>query len=181
MKTEHRAKPAATLALVVIAGLAVLTLAGLARAEEHSKALAVKRSDGESLKQLSAELLDSRAQLEVDLAHPLSPTDQEFCRVAATIATLPVEILEPQLWSIWSTGQKATVDRLEALMGESIADVNSLRPLLDSAVAGIATGGEKDLHDVVLSVEMESLAFDLAVQIRNRLVEAYSEVFRMQV
>ncbi len=51
----------------------------------------------------------------------------------------------------------------------------------DSAVAGIATGGEKDLHDVVLSVEMESLAFDLAVQIRNRLVEAYSEVFRMQV
>ena len=47
--------------------------------------------------------------------------------------------------------------------------------------ADIATGGEKDLHDVVMSVEMESLAFDLAVQIRNRLVEAYSEVFRMQV
>ena len=51
----------------------------------------------------------------------------------------------------------------------------------DSAIADIATGGEKDLHDVVMSVEMESLAFDLAVQIRNRLVEAYSEVFRMQV
>lgn len=51
----------------------------------------------------------------------------------------------------------------------------------DAAVADLATGGEKDLHDVVLSVEMESLAFDLAVQIRNRLVEAYSEVFRMQV
>ncbi|MCK9486258.1 MAG: flagellar hook-basal body complex protein FliE [Dehalococcoidia bacterium] len=51
----------------------------------------------------------------------------------------------------------------------------------DGAVADLATGGERDLHDVVLSVEMESLAFDLAVQIRNRLVEAYSEVFRMQV
>lgn len=51
----------------------------------------------------------------------------------------------------------------------------------DSAVADLATGGDRDLHDVVLSVEMESLAFDLAVQIRNRLVEAYSEVFRMQV
>lgn len=51
----------------------------------------------------------------------------------------------------------------------------------DGAVADLATGGDRDLHDVVLSVEMESLAFDLAVQIRNRLVEAYSEVFRMQV
>jgi flagellar hook-basal body complex protein FliE len=51
----------------------------------------------------------------------------------------------------------------------------------ESAVADLAVGGEQDLHDVVLSVEMEAMAFDLAVQIRNRLVEAYSEVFRMQV
>jgi flagellar hook-basal body complex protein FliE len=51
----------------------------------------------------------------------------------------------------------------------------------DTAVADLATGGERDLHDVVLAVEMESLAFDLAIQIRNRLLEAYSEVFRMQV
>ena len=51
----------------------------------------------------------------------------------------------------------------------------------DTAVADLATGGDRDLHDVVLSVEMEALAFDLAVQIRNRLMEAYSEVFRMQI
>lgn len=51
----------------------------------------------------------------------------------------------------------------------------------DGAVADLATGGDRDLHDVVLSVEMEAMAFDLAVQVRNRLVEAYSEVFRMQV
>lgn len=51
----------------------------------------------------------------------------------------------------------------------------------DAAVADLATGGERDLHDVVLAVELESLSFDLAVQIRNRLLEAYSEVFRMQV
>lgn len=51
----------------------------------------------------------------------------------------------------------------------------------DAAVADLAVGGNRDLHDVVLAVEMESMAFDLAVQIRNRLVEAYSEVFRMQV
>lgn len=51
----------------------------------------------------------------------------------------------------------------------------------DAATTDLAVGGERDLHDVVLAVEMESLSFDLAVQIRNRLVEAYSEIFRMQV
>lgn len=51
----------------------------------------------------------------------------------------------------------------------------------DRGVADIATGGDKDLHDAVLSVQMESLTFDLAVQIRNRLVDTYQEMFRMSV
>jgi flagellar hook-basal body complex protein FliE len=51
----------------------------------------------------------------------------------------------------------------------------------DDAVSKLATGQDNDLHDVMLSVESEGLAFDLAVQIRNRLVDAYSEIFRMQV
>ncbi len=51
----------------------------------------------------------------------------------------------------------------------------------DAAVVDLAVGGEMDLHDVVLAVEMESIAFELATQIRNRLVDAYQEVFRMSV
>jgi flagellar hook-basal body complex protein FliE len=51
----------------------------------------------------------------------------------------------------------------------------------DDAISKLATGQDNDLHDVMLSVESEGLAFDLAVQIRNRLVDAYSEIFRMQV
>jgi flagellar hook-basal body complex protein FliE len=50
-----------------------------------------------------------------------------------------------------------------------------------SAMTDLAVGGEMDLHDVVLAAEMESIAFNLAVEIRNRLVDAYSEIFRMQI
>src|SRR3954470_1502719 len=51
----------------------------------------------------------------------------------------------------------------------------------DRGVTDIATGSDKDLHEAVMSVQMESLTFDLAVQIRNRLVDTYQEMFRMSV
>jgi len=65
--------------------------------------------------------------------------------------------------------------------GQVLSALSGSSAEADQAIADLATGGDRDLHDVVLAVEMESLAFDLAVQIRNRLLEAYSEVFRMQV
>lgn len=51
----------------------------------------------------------------------------------------------------------------------------------DRGVEDLATGDERDLHDVVLAVEMESLSFELALQIRNHLVDGWNEVFRMSV
>lgn len=64
---------------------------------------------------------------------------------------------------------------------ELLSSLGQTSTQADGAMGDLATGGDRELHDVVLAVEMESIAFDLAVQIRNRLVEAYSEIFRMQV
>lgn len=65
--------------------------------------------------------------------------------------------------------------------GQLLADLTNSSQQADTAINGLSTGANTDLHDVVLSTQFESLAFDLAVQIRNRLVDAYSEIFRMQV
>jgi flagellar hook-basal body complex protein FliE len=45
----------------------------------------------------------------------------------------------------------------------------------------LATGQATDLSSVVTSVERASLEIQLATQVRNKAVEAYQEVFRMQV
>ena len=50
-----------------------------------------------------------------------------------------------------------------------------------NALTDLTAAREMDLHDVVLAAEMESLAFNLAVEIRNRLVDAYGEISRMQI
>ncbi len=44
-----------------------------------------------------------------------------------------------------------------------------------------ALGDDVDIHDVMIATQTESLAFQVGLQVRNKLVEAYQEVFRMQV
>jgi flagellar hook-basal body complex protein FliE len=45
----------------------------------------------------------------------------------------------------------------------------------------LATGQATDVSSVVMSVEKASLEVQLATQIRNKLVEDYQDIFRMQV
>ena len=65
--------------------------------------------------------------------------------------------------------------------GDLLNGLGGLEQDAEAALADLAVGGEQDLHDVVLAVEMESIAFELAVQMRNRLVDAYQTIFRMSV
>jgi flagellar hook-basal body complex protein FliE len=65
--------------------------------------------------------------------------------------------------------------------GELLDGLGAVEGDAGSALTDLAVDGGRDLHDVVLAVEMESIAFDLAVQIRNRMVSAYEEIFRMAI
>jgi flagellar hook-basal body complex protein FliE len=65
--------------------------------------------------------------------------------------------------------------------GGLLASLTGAQQSAENAMVDVATGSDGDMHNAVLAVEMESLQFDLAVQIRNRLVDAYQEMFRMSV
>jgi flagellar hook-basal body complex protein FliE len=86
----------------------------------------------------------------------------------------------PDLGSIASGGAVENGDGSGGF-SQILDGLNEAALAADDAVTDVAVGGDADLHDVTLAVELESLAFDLAVQIRNRLVDAYQEVFRMQI
>jgi flagellar hook-basal body complex protein FliE len=48
-------------------------------------------------------------------------------------------------------------------------------------VQRLAVGDVDNLHQVMISMEEAKLDFQLALQIRNKLLEAYQDVIRMQV
>ncbi|KAA0889738.1 flagellar hook-basal body complex protein FliE [Oryzomonas rubra] len=64
---------------------------------------------------------------------------------------------------------------------ELVSKVNDLQTQSDQAIQGLATGENKNLHEVMISMEKASISFQFLAQVRNKAVEAYQEVMRMQV
>ncbi|MBS4021294.1 MAG: flagellar hook-basal body complex protein FliE [Dethiobacter sp.] len=70
-------------------------------------------------------------------------------------------------------------DFAEALFN-AVKDVNHLQLKADELTEKMVLGQIDDVHQVMLAAEKAKLALQLTVQIRNKLVEAYQEVSKMQ-
>jgi flagellar hook-basal body complex protein FliE len=67
------------------------------------------------------------------------------------------------------------------MLGQAVNQLQAISNNADSKVNAMATGQNVDLSDVMLALQSESLAMSLTTQVRNKAVEAYQEVFRMQM
>ena len=69
--------------------------------------------------------------------------------------------------------------------GDTLAQaMNNLKDLHDQAevkMANFAAGGDVDVADVMVSMEKASMATELAIQIRNKFLDGYQEIIRMQI
>lgn len=51
----------------------------------------------------------------------------------------------------------------------------------DSIAQNIATGGDASVQELMTSMTKAQLSVDLLVQVRNKAIEAYQEIMRMQI
>jgi flagellar hook-basal body complex protein FliE len=65
-------------------------------------------------------------------------------------------------------------------LGSAIQQVNNLQSTAEQKVTDLLAGTGQDVHAATLSVERASLAFDLMLQVRNKVVSAYQEISRLQ-
>jgi len=67
------------------------------------------------------------------------------------------------------------------MLKTSIAEVNQAQISADHASEQIAAGETKNLHGAMIKLEEADISLRLMVQVRNKAVEAYQEIMRMQV
>ena len=67
-----------------------------------------------------------------------------------------------------------------ATLRDAISQVNNLSDASDQKVADLIKGGQGDVHNVMIAVEKADVAFQLMMQVRNKIVNAYQEVSKLQ-
>jgi flagellar hook-basal body complex protein FliE len=67
------------------------------------------------------------------------------------------------------------------ILGRLVNDVNSKQVAAGEAVSGLLSGQNVSLHQAMISMEEASVSFQLMVEVRNKLLESYQELMRMQI
>ena len=68
-------------------------------------------------------------------------------------------------------------DLLQSLVGAA----DQQQKGADQAVQTLHGGGEKNLHEAMIAMEQADISLRYLVQVRNKAIEAYQEIMRMQL
>ena len=78
-------------------------------------------------------------------------------------------------------GPQATGSDFASMIGQGLDRVDHSLRAADDKIRSLAAGEYVPLHEVMISMEQARMDLMLVVEVRNRLVEAYQELTRMQL
>ena len=67
------------------------------------------------------------------------------------------------------------------MLSNAIQNVNDRKQKADDLTLAFLKGEIQDYHTVAIALQESSLTMQLAIEVRNKVLEAYQEVARMQV
>ena len=78
-------------------------------------------------------------------------------------------------------GAGSVMQSFSSLLTQAVQDINRTQRVADDGAAKLAAGEPVDLHNVMIGMESANLSLGLALQVRNKLLDAYQEVMRMVI
>ncbi|MEE9911270.1 MAG: flagellar hook-basal body complex protein FliE [Deltaproteobacteria bacterium] len=68
-----------------------------------------------------------------------------------------------------------------SVLKDAIMDINKLQNDADKAIATVQLEDAGSIHDAMIALEKAGISFQVMMQVRNKILDAYQEVMRMQV
>jgi len=95
-----------------------------------------------------------------------------------------LSIRQPNVGDAPATGQAHETGKgtsfFEALE-KSMSEVNADQHTADAAIKDLVAGKSKNIHETMLQIQKAELSLKAMMQVRNKILEAYKEIIRMQV
>ena len=76
--------------------------------------------------------------------------------------------------------QPSTGSPFSDLLKEAVTRIQELEHKASSTVEGLISGNGVDIHEAMVATQKASLAFELALAVRNKAVAAYQQLMQMQ-
>ena len=83
-----------------------------------------------------------------------------------------------QLDSVQNKENRNKGKDFEEVLAGYLKQVNKLQHQSDNAVRQLATGKKENIHETMIAIEKASISFQMMMQIRNKIIEAYQEIKR---
>lgn len=74
-----------------------------------------------------------------------------------------------------------TTSGFQEILRDALARVEASRAAADGAVEDFISGDNQDLHSTIMATQKASLEFEYMLQVRNKVVQSYQEIMRMQL
>lgn len=80
-----------------------------------------------------------------------------------------------------SIGDQEQGDSFKQTLNGFINEVNDLQTKANASIENLATGKVENVHEVMIAMAKAEVSFKFMMETRNKLVETYKEVMRMQM
>jgi flagellar hook-basal body complex protein FliE len=68
-----------------------------------------------------------------------------------------------------------------SVLKDAILDINKLQNDADKSIAKVQLEDAGSIHEAMIALEKAGISFQVMMQVRNKILDAYQEVMRMQV
>ena len=87
----------------------------------------------------------------------------------------------PETAQVESASTSSATGGFRSMLEGMIGRVDQSQMQAQQAAESFLTGGNEELHSVALASQRAQLQFDLFLQVRNKAVQAYQEIMKLQV
>jgi flagellar hook-basal body complex protein FliE len=97
--------------------------------------------------------------------------------------TAPISSISsiPSLPAIQPAGESSQPGAFQNVLNGAIQTIESANSDATTAVQKFLSGENEELHTAALAVQKATMTFDLGLQVRNKVVDAYQQIMQMQV
>ncbi|MBC8063050.1 MAG: flagellar hook-basal body complex protein FliE [Clostridiaceae bacterium] len=91
------------------------------------------------------------------------------------------KVQQPRSESITDGNKSSNTVSFSDYLNQAFNDVNQLQIDSEQISVDFAAGKTDNIHQVTIAAEKAEVALQLTVQVRNKIMEAYTEIMRMQI